>query len=244
MEPAWPHGRPTDVRLRQFGAWIPAARPGGLARRVGRLGLARRVGRLGLARRVGRLGLARRVGRLGQASRAGWLVGVCPAIIAMVGIVLVTGCGQVPAAGPAGGSGQPPASAGPARFALCADPAGVSRVRIVRIPSLGQLPVPAGGPRRVIKLTIADPVKARMLARAVCALPRIPNGVFHCPPETGGGYQLDFTAQGRGLPPVNVQARGCKRVTGAGVIRWVARTPSFWAVLARVTGIPAIAHRP
>jgi hypothetical protein len=172
-----------------------------------------------------------------------WPAGVLAVGAATVGITTVAACGQV---GPTASAGDPGRSAAaPAvasRLALCAEQAAVSRVQIVVIPSLGQLGSPAKGSRKLIKITVTDQAKVRTLARAVCALPTMPPGISHCPASFGGGYQLTFAASGRRLPTVNVQARGCERVTGAGHVRWIARTPGFWEVLARVAGVRAIAH--
>ncbi|HXP19584.1 MAG TPA: hypothetical protein VN840_08050 [Streptosporangiaceae bacterium] len=164
--------------------------------------------------------------------------------VATVGLSALAACGQAGSGPSASGSGRPVTPAVAARLTLCADPAAVSRVQIVVIPPLGQLPSQAKGGRRLIKITVTDPAKARTLARAVCDLPDMPKGVFHCPASFGGGYQLTFTAGGRRLPVVNVQAGGCERVTGAGGVRWAARTPGFWAVLGRIAGVRAIAHSP
>jgi hypothetical protein len=146
------------------------------------------------------------------------------------------------------------------RFA-CADQGTVSAVRVARIPALSQLGQSKPLPRVVPRITVRDPAKARALARAVCGLPAMPHGVLSCPIDVGGGYQLVFTAAGRTLHPVTVEATGCQTVTGAGPapagtartrtgrsgpapIRWVARTPGFWTAFARLTGIRAPAHSP
>jgi hypothetical protein len=122
--------------------------------------------------------------------------------------------------------------------------AGVSRVEIVRIPTLLQLDPVKKGLGKSAKITITSPAKARTLARAACGLPGRPKGVFHCPPYFGGGYELNFTSAGRRLPVVVAEAGGCELVTGAGPVRWAATTPGFWRVLARVAGIRALAHQP
>lgn len=85
---------------------------------------------------------------------------------------------------------------------------------------------------------MTDPVKARELARAVCALPRAPHGVMSCPIDVGGSYQLRFWVLRRQLPLVTVAASGCRQVTGAGPAR-MALTTRFWAVFTQATGISA-----
>jgi hypothetical protein len=161
------------------------------------------------------------------------------AAIAMTGLTAVAGCGQA-----AIDSASPPGTSRPvgaAQPALCADPAAVTRVQIVRIPSIGQLP--ASRIRKTFKITITDPARAQALARADCGLPRIPSGAIHCPVDYGGAYQLLFTA-GQPLPVVTIQSGGCDTVTGAGPVRWVARTPGFWTVFGKLAGIRAVAHQP
>jgi len=132
---------------------------------------------------------------------------------------------------------------------LCADPAAVTkvtRVRVVRTPSLSQLGQTKPLRRQIPGLTVRDPAAARRLAMAICALPALPRAVFHCPAEVGGGYVLEFSSRGEQFHPVMVQASGCEHVTGggAGGTRWVARTPGFWATLAKLTGIRAPARSP
>jgi hypothetical protein len=135
------------------------------------------------------------------------------------------------ATSPAGGS---PGAASPGttatQVALCRDTVSVTgleivRNQVVRVPVL-QIAFPD-------QVTVTSPVRARAVARALCALPPMPHGVFHCPALLAGTtYQLRFTAGGRRLPPVTIGATGCEVVTGAGPTRWVAPSPGFWRVLA------------
>jgi len=198
--------------------------------------------------------------------------------LVVIASAALTGCGpmRAGAAHPAaatrqGAAGHPTAARHPAaasqpgtgrssRF-VCADQGTVSAVRVARIPSLSQLGQSRPLPRAVPRITVRDPAKARALARAVCGLPAMPHGVLSCPIDVGGGYQLVFTATGRTLHPVTVEATGCQTVTGAGPApagpvrtgtarsgpaptRWVARTPAFWTTFAHLTGIRAPAHSP
>jgi hypothetical protein len=129
---------------------------------------------------------------------------------------------------------------------LCTDPAAVTRVRVVRTPSLSQLGQTRPLRREIPGTTVRDQVTARRLAMVICALPAPPHAVFQCPIDVGGGYVLEFMSGRRPFHPVTVQASGCEDVTGggAGGTRWVARTPGFWMTFARLTGIRAPAHSP
>lgn len=177
-------------------------------------------------------------------TRRSWPARVPAAGGAAVSLIALAGCGQAATGTPAAVSGRPADPAAAARPALCAHPADVSRVQIVLIPAFAQLQQSVKGSRKLIKLTVTDPARARTLARAVCGLPRMPAGPVLCPNEIGGGYQLTFTADGRHPPVVDAQATGCERVTGTGPVRWAARTPGFWTVLGKVAGIHIIGHKP
>ena len=153
------------------------------------------------------------------------------------GLVLLAACGTTPApasgaAAPAGASGSPgTASPGPgsAPPALCRDVAAVTGLRIARWPGprVPQAQTIAPGQVRV-----ASPAQARAVARALCALPVMPHGILNCPAMfPGTTYQLRFTADGRALPVVTIEATGCDTVTGLGQARR-ALSPGFWRVLA------------
>jgi hypothetical protein len=114
--------------------------------------------------------------------------------------------------------------------ALCRDTgsvAGLEIVRnlVVRVPVL-QVALPD-------QVTVTGPARAQAVARALCALPPMPRGMVHCPALlVGTTYLLRFTAGGRRLPPVTIEATGCEVVTGVGPARWAATSPGFWRVLA------------
>ena len=129
---------------------------------------------------------------------------------------------------------------------VCASPAQVRSVLVTRLPTLTQLGQTKPLPKKLPGITVRDRAKARALARLVCSLPTTPDGTINCPVDFGGGYQLVFMTSGLHLPAVTVHASGCETVTGAGgrQARWVARSPKFWASLARLTGIQAPAHTP
>jgi hypothetical protein len=124
---------------------------------------------------------------------------------------------------------------------LCADQATVSQVRVARIPSIAQLDPGKPGRSRIFTITIANPAKVRELARAICSLPAAPHAVSRCAVNTGGGYQLAFSAMHARLSLVAIQAAGCQRVTGAGKVRLAAST-GFWTTFSQATGIKAPAH--
>ncbi len=74
-------------------------------------------------------------------------------------------------------------------------------------------------------------------AKSLCALQRMPKGVFHCPAVIGLDYHLTFSTVNRGFPTIVVPATGCQEVSGLGPTRWVARTPSFWGALGKAMGL-------
>jgi len=202
----------------------------------------------------------------GSLTRRTWLPGALAVGLAAVSVAAMAGCGQVSSSGPAGQhrsasptvvtsstataspstAASPSAASGstvPAQLELCADPVAVSRVQIVRIASIAQLPAGKGQPKPV-KITVTNPARVRVLARAVCQLPLLPRGMFHCPIDVGGAYELIFSIGDRRLPLVQAAVSGCEMVTGAGPTRWAVRTPGFWTVLGQVAGIRAVAHQP
>jgi hypothetical protein len=163
---------------------------------------------------------------------------------AVGGVLLIatamTGCGKA-----ATGGTSPAAQGGSGHGGLCARLTSVRVVRVARIPSLTQLEPAKPLPSKLPELTIADPAKARALARAVCALPPMPRGTFHCPVGFTGGYRIAFAgARGRALPAVSVQTGGCEQLTGAGPVRWAAHSPAFWSAFEHATGIMAVRHLP
>jgi hypothetical protein len=123
------------------------------------------------------------------------------------------------------------ASPGPAatQVALCRRTSSVTGLEIVRNQVVRVPVLQIGFPDQV---TMASPAGARAVARALCALPPMPRGIFNCPNLVPGTtYQLRFTAGGRRLAAVTIEATGCEVVTGVGPARWVATSPGFWRVL-------------
>jgi hypothetical protein len=79
-------------------------------------------------------------------------------------------------------------------------------------------------------VTVSSAVSARDVAKALCALPRMPSGMF-CPAALGIGYHLTFAADSRAVQAVSADAAGCQEVEGLGSTRWIALEPGFWHVL-------------
>ncbi|MGO8882183.1 MAG: hypothetical protein ACLPUO_24215 [Streptosporangiaceae bacterium] len=130
----------------------------------------------------------------------------------------------------------------PAREILCADPHAVQRLVIARASVLRQIqPQKSLPPVQVIIVTGG---RARSVAIALCALPAMPKGVVNCPALLFGHLTLSFTAFGRRLPLVTIQATGCQAVSGLHPMRSVARCPGFWTVLTAASGgrIPVASH--
>jgi hypothetical protein len=118
--------------------------------------------------------------------------------------------------------------------ALCQHTATVTSLEIMHSHLMRVPQAQSGYPSPVITTA----AKAREAARALCALPLLPRGVFHCPNLTvGTTYLLNFTADGRRLPAVTIEATGCEVVTGVGPARWAARSPGFWRALATAANL-------
>jgi hypothetical protein len=92
---------------------------------------------------------------------------------------------------------------------------------------LGQSPPPG--------ITITDTAQVRTLATALCALPRMPQGL-QCPADFGGVSRLVFASGGREFSPVRVQLSGCRAVAGIGPTRSWSRSPRFAQLLTGAVG--------
>jgi len=169
------------------------------------------------------------------------MVPLCAAALASI---MLAACGSSQGSGAASGASPSPtvastvagspgaASPGATatQVALCRDAASVTGLKIVReqvarVPEL-QITFPN-------QVTVASPVRARAVARALCALPLMPRGIFNCPMlVVGTTYLLRFTAGGRQSAAVTIEATGCEVVTGVGPARRAATSPGFWRVLA------------
>jgi hypothetical protein len=162
--------------------------------------------------------------------------GAALAVLLTAGVLTVAGCGTAPATGP----GSAPRH--PRHYrTVCAAAAALTRVVAVHTPSLTAL---SALPPSEIKVKVSDPSRVRALARAVCALPDLPVGVYQCPLNTAGGYELTFALAQHRYPPVSVESGGCEVVRGVGHVRWAARDQWFWRTLSRSTGIASPFHRP
>jgi hypothetical protein len=159
-------------------------------------------------------------------------------------VLLLVACGSVAASGsgaasggPAGSSASPSAAAPAAQATLCQEAGTVSSMEIersqgARIPQEMQNAMPD-------RVTVSNPARARAVARALCALPKMPSGPLHCPALfIGTTYHLIFTADGTQLPTVTIQATGCQTVTGVGPVRRASTSPGFWRVLDLAAGQP------
>ncbi len=82
------------------------------------------------------------------------------------------------------------------------------------------------------QITVAGAGQAQAVAQALCALPVMPDVMISCPADVGIDYRLVFTDGDSELAPVMLDATGCEQVTGLGLVRWTARSPAFWGVLA------------
>lgn len=132
----------------------------------------------------------------------------------------LTACGSAAGTDPAGGS-------------LCDNVGRVGRLVVKRVDL-----IPQNHPHFTFpaKVTVSDPVTARSIAHAVCALPAMPRGPMSCGADLGVTYQLSFAADGKQLPLV--RAGGvCTEVRGARQTRWTARSPDFWQTLGAAMGI-------
>jgi hypothetical protein len=160
---------------------------------------------------------------------ADWL-GVVAAIGMIVGALV--GCGAVPASPVRATINVPSGKVEPA---LCRKPWDAAQARVTQVggqparaeasASQHDWPGPSG--------VVSGPA-AQSLARAVCSLPGMPSGTFHCPVLLFEVYRVVFIAFGTELRPVIVQATGCRRVTGLGRVRWAVRSDALLEELARI----------
>jgi hypothetical protein len=116
---------------------------------------------------------------------------------------------------------------------LCGSVAGLDRLVVSRADAFAKDQFHFAFPEVV---TVTDVAAVRGVARALCALPKMPRTVF-CPADWGITYQLAFSARGRTFPVVYADATGCQKVTGLGGARWTARSPQFWKTLGRAMGL-------
>ena len=164
-------------------------------------------------------------------------------VLAGCGSISASSTGAATAASPTASSPSPstPTSPSPSpsaaatQAALCQHTATVTSLllthgHLMRVPQVqGAYPAP---------VTVITSSRARAVARALCALPLLPHVAFHCPNLTvGTTYLLSFTADGRRLPAVSIEATGCEVVSGVGPARWAAKSPGFWRTLAMAANL-------
>jgi hypothetical protein len=160
--------------------------------------------------------------------------GLC-LLAAAVASLAVTGCGSVSGATTTARTGRPAGTPHAATAGLCA---AVSKVDSLTVRRDGARPASHFRfhfPRQIV---VTRPQQARAVARAVCALPPMPRGIFACPADFGISYRLEFAAAGRRLAVVTADPGGCERVTGAGPVRWAEKSHGFWTVLSRAAIAP------
>jgi hypothetical protein len=87
-----------------------------------------------------------------------------------------------------------------------------------------------------VRRTSSTP-RARSLARTLCALPRMPAGVFHCPFDSALSYVIRFAAHDRTVVTATVDPAGCQVVQGLVYPRTVSKDPGFWHVLGVSLGL-------
>jgi hypothetical protein len=155
--------------------------------------------------------------------------GLCLAAAAVASLA-VTGCGSVNGATTTARTGRAAGTHAATTAGLCA---AVSKVDSLTVRRDGAWPANHFRFRFPRQIAVTRPQQARAVARAVCALPPMPRGVFACPADFGISYRLEFAAGGRRLAVVTVHPGGCELVTGAGQARWVEKSHGFWTVLSR-----------
>ena len=151
-----------------------------------------------------------------------WLCAAALAAIALAGCgsISASSTGAATAASPKASSSPSPSpsvspSAAATQAALCQHTATVTGLEITR--NHVHAGTATAGRASLAEVIVATPARARAAARALCGLPSLPRGVFHCPALTvGTTYLLRFTADGRQLPAVSIEATGCEVVTGVG----------------------------
>jgi hypothetical protein len=73
------------------------------------------------------------------------------------------------------------------------------------------------------------------VAKALCGLPTVKPGVYHCPADIGLDYNLSFSTKAQYFSLLSVPATGCQWVDGLGSTRSV--TSSFWHTLGKAMGL-------
>jgi hypothetical protein len=150
--------------------------------------------------------------------------------LAPLPVAAVLACGAL-----AGCANAAAAKAGPAAGgAICADTGHIVSLEISRTSAYPQNHETFTFPA---KIEVTGTRQARAVAHALCELPKMPAGTIRCPADVGPAYRLTFSSSARRLAPVTLEATGCQQVSGLGSVRWTARSPGFWRILAVAAGI-------
>jgi len=156
--------------------------------------------------------------------------------VGIVAVMCCAGAWALTAAASAGGTARPSGSVARsvAAPALCSSVAGLDRLVVGRADALAKNQFRFAFPDVV---TVTDATALRRVARALCALPKMPRTGLHCPADWGISYQLTFASRSHTFPVVHAEATGCQKVTGLGGARWTARSPQFWKTLGEAMGL-------
>ena len=118
---------------------------------------------------------------------------------------------------------------------LCGSVSSLSRLVVTRSDAFPQNHFHFSFPSRVV---VSKPIQVRAVARALCALPVMPSGTYHCPADFGIVYHLMFSGPALKIPPVSAEISGCEVVSGVGPIsRWMADSPHLWSTLGTAMGL-------
>jgi len=133
------------------------------------------------------------------------------------------------------GACESPQAASSTDPSLCQQVSSVKGVTMTRVAHNSGTTLDFTFPER---MTVTDAAKAKSAARALCALPSMSHTAVACPAGFNVNYSLRFARSGgTTLPATVVEASGCERVVGLGVIRWALRSPTFWSVLSKAFGV-------
>jgi hypothetical protein len=91
-------------------------------------------------------------------------------------------------------------------------------------------------------VTVRSAQQSRLVATALCSLPKRPRGVYHCPADLGVVYHLLFSSGSKSWPVITVEATGCEFVRGLNTDRWAAQSPQFWRTLGTAMGLRQAGH--
>ena len=87
-------------------------------------------------------------------------------------------------------------------------------------------------------MTIRNASLVRSVAHALCALPKKPRGVLHCPSDNGISYRATFSTGRQTFAVVTIDPSGCEFIGGLGATRWAAHSPNLWNTLGKAMRLP------